>query len=115
MTMRALDAAVALDKDGIGCAVLHVPTIKPLDINTILALVGQKDRLVITAENHTEVGGLGEGVARALLVNGQTPKFRMIALPDAFLEAGALPTLHDMYGLSVGKVTARIRSWLEEA
>lgn len=112
MTMRALDAAVKLASDHVDVGVLHVPTIKPLDIETIRAEAAKEGRLVITAENHTVNGGLGEAVARTLLTAGVTPRFRMIGLPDAFLEAGALPTLHDMYGLSVDKVTEQIKSWL---
>jgi len=112
MTMRALDAAEKLAADNVDVAVLHVPTIKPLDTATILAEAAKDTRLVVTAENHTVVGGLGEAVARTLLTNGVTPTFRMIGLPDAFLEAGALPTLHDMYGLSVGKVAEQIKGWL---
>ncbi|MDF3856345.1 transketolase family protein [Paracoccus sp. P2] len=112
MTMRALDAAEALARDGVDAAVLHVPTIKPLDTETILAEARKGGRLVVTAENHTVVGGLGEAVAATLLRNGVTPAFRMIGLPDQFLEAGALPTLHEMYGLTVGKITERIKGWL---
>lgn len=112
MTMRALDAAEKLAADKIDVAVLHVPTIKPLDVETILAEARKGGRLVVTAENHTIVGGLGEAVARVLLTEGVTPTFRQIALPDAFLEAGALPTLHDMYGISTAKVVERIRQWL---
>lgn len=112
MTMRALDAAQRLAKDGVDVAVLHSPTIKPLDTETILSEVGKGSRLVVTAENHSVVGGLGEAVAGTLLQNGLTPTFRMTGLPDAFLEAGALPTLHDMYGLSVAKVTEQIKSWV---
>jgi transketolase len=112
MTMRALDAAEVLAKDGVDVAVLHVPTIKPLDRETIIAEAARGGRLVVTAENHTVVGGLGEAVAGALLQNGITPTFRMIGLPDEFLEAGALPTLHEIYGLSVGKVADQIRGWL---
>lgn len=112
MTMRALDAAVALERDGVDVAVLHVPTIKPLDTETILAEAAKGGRLVVTAENHTVVGGLGEAVASTLLQNSVTPAFRMIGLPDQFLEAGALPTLHDMYGLTVEKVAERIKGWL---
>ncbi|OOY19458.1 transketolase [Thioclava sp. DLFJ5-1] len=111
MTMRALDAAELLAKDGIDVAVLHCPTIKPLDTETILAEAG-KGRLLVTAENHSEVGGLGEAVARSLLRAGVTPAFRQMALPDEFLEAGALPTLHDLYGLSTAKVAQQIRGWL---
>lgn len=112
MTMRALDAAEKLAADKVDAAVLHVPTIKPLDTATILAEAGRGGRLVVTAENHTLVGGLGEAVARTLLCEGVAPHFRMIGLPDAFLEAGALPTLHEMYGLSVGRMTERIKGWL---
>ncbi|RQP04862.1 MAG: transketolase family protein [Paracoccus sp. BP8] len=112
MTMRALDAAEALARDGVDAAVLHVPTIKPLDTETILAEARKGGRLVVTAENHTVVGGLGEAVATTLLTSGVTPAFRMIGLPDQFLEAGALPTLHEMYGLTVGKITERIKGWL---
>ncbi len=112
MTMRALDAAEALARDGVDAAVLHVPTIKPLDRATILAEAGKGGRLVVTAENHTVVGGLGEAVATTLLTNGVTPGFRMIGLPDQFLEAGALPTLHEMYGLTVDKVAGQIKGWL---
>ena len=111
MTMRALDAAEKLAADKIEVAVLHVPTIKPLDTRAILAEAG-KGRLLVTAENHSVNGGLSEAVARLLLSEGVTPTFRSIALPDAFLEAGALPTLHDMYGLSVDKVAEQIKSWV---
>ena len=112
MTMRALDAAVQLEADGVEAAVLHVPTIKPLDTQTILAEAQKRGRLVVTAENHTVVGGLGEAVARTLLTNGVTPTFRMIGLPDEFLEAGALPTLHEMYGMTVSQIAAKIKDWL---
>ena len=112
MTMRALDAAVQLEADGVEAAVLHVPTIKPLDAQTILAEAQKGGRLVVTAENHTVVGGLGEAVARTLLTNGVTPTFRMIGLPDEFLEAGALPTLHEMYGMTVSQIAAKIKDWL---
>ncbi|MFV0359427.1 transketolase family protein [Tropicimonas sp.] len=111
MTMRALDAATDLAADGIDVAVLHCPTIKPLDTATILAQAGH-GRLLVVAENHTRIGGLGEAVAAALLTAGVTPVFRQIGLPDEFLEAGALPTLHDMYGISRRAVADQIRGWL---
>ncbi|ASW09900.1 transketolase family protein [Rhizobium sp. 11515TR] len=112
MTMRALDAAQKLTEDKVDVAVLHCPTIKPLDLETIAAEASKGGRLVVTAENHTVMGGLGEAVAAGLLSRGIAPRFRMIGLPDQFLEAGALPTLHEMYGISVGKVIERIKGWL---
>lgn len=112
LTMRALEAAKALHADQIDVAVLHVPTIKPLDVSTILREAGKSGRLVVVAENHTEIGGLGEAVACALLKNSVTPPFRQIALPDAYLDAGALPTLHDRYGISTSAICASIKQWL---
>ncbi len=113
MTMRALDAAARLAEDGIGTAVLHLSTIKPLDTETILEQC-RRHPLVVVAENHSRIGGLGEAVAALLLGEGIAPRFRQIALPDAFLDAGALPTLHARYGLAVEAMVRRIRGWLEE-
>ena len=113
MTMRALEVAKALKSDNIGAAVLHCPTIKPLDEATILAEVGSKHRLVVVAENHSVVGGLGEAVSSALMQNAIHPaRFRLAGLPDAFLDAGALPTLHDRYGISREALASRIKGWL---
>ncbi|WP_175833117.1 transketolase family protein [Burkholderia cenocepacia] len=112
MTMRALEVAKALEADRVDVAVLHVPTIKPLDTATIVREAARKGRMVVVAENHTVIGGLGEAVATALLGAGVTVPFRQIALPDAYLAAGALPTLHERYGISAGAMRANIRSWL---
>jgi len=113
MTMRALEVANRLKADHIGVAVLHCPTIKPLDEVTLLAEVLRKPRLVVVAENHSVVGGLGEAVASSLMQNGVAPaRFRLAGLPDAFLDAGALPTLHDRYGISTEVLGQRVKNWL---
>lgn len=112
MTMRALDAADALGCDGNDTALLHIPMIKPRDVATIRAEAAVSGRLVVVAENHSVTGGLGEAVASALMTGGVHPPFRQIGLPDEFLDAGALPTLHDQYGLSARAVIARIKAWL---
>jgi transketolase len=112
MTMRALQAAESLKADRVDVAVLHVPTIKPLDETTIIGEAGRGGRLLVVAENHSVIGGLGEAVATSLLRAGVAPKFRQIALPDEFLDAGALPTLHDRYRISASAVARQIKSWL---
>ena len=112
MTMRSLEVAKAFQADGVDVGVLHVPTIKPLDEEAIVREASRSGRLFIVAENHSTVGGLGEAVAGTLLRAGVAPAFRQIALPDAFLDAGALPTLHDKYGISAAAMTASIKSWL---
>src|SRR5690606_25780814 len=112
LTMRALDAAKALEGGSADVAVLHVPTIKPLDESTILREAQRGGRLVVVAENHSIMGGLGEAVASLLLRSGVFPTFKQIALPDAFLDAGALPTLHDRYGISTEAICQSIKAWL---
>ena len=112
LTMRALEAAKALADDHVDVAVLHVPTIKPLDAETILREAGRSGRLVVVAENHTVIGGLGEAVAGVLMRAGVHPTFRQIGLPDEFLAAGALPTLHDQYGISAAAVAKQVKGWL---
>lgn len=111
MTTRALAAAKELAADHIDVAVLHVPTIKPLDTEAILRETA-KGRLVVTLENHTVIGGLAESVASCLAYAGAGVRIVPISLPDEFLAAGALPTLHDRYGLSVSAIKARVREEL---
>ncbi|GGD19525.1 transketolase family protein [Aureimonas glaciei] len=112
MTMRALEAAAALAADSIDAAVLHVATIKPLDVETIKREAARTGRMVVVAENHSIVGGLGEAVAGTLMRAGITPPaFHQIALPDAFLDAGALPTLHDRYKISTSEIVASVKAW----
>ena len=113
MTMRALEAAGDLARDNVGVAVMHCATIKPLDEAAIVGAVRSQARLVVVAENHSVVGGLSEAVASALLRHRVHPAgFQLAGLPDAFLDAGALPTLHDRYGISREALGQRIKGWL---
>jgi transketolase len=113
MTMRVLEVAESLRADKVGVAVLHCPTIKPLDEATIIDAVRAKLRLVVVAENHSVVGGLGEAVASALVrARVQPAGFQLAGLPDEFLDAGALPTLHERYGISREALAGRIKGWL---
>ena len=112
MTMRALDTANILEKDNISVGVLHVPTIKPLDRMTILEEANRHGRLVVVAENHSKIGGLGEAVASLLFQARVFPEFRQIALPDKFLAAGTLPVLQERYGQSTKSMVRQIKYWL---
>ena len=97
----------------VSVAVLHCPTIKPLDTTTLLREAGVPGRLVVVAENHSCIGGLGEAVATLLLDNDVVPsRFRQIALPDTYLDAGALPTLHARYRITAATMAEDIRAWL---
>lgn len=107
MTMRALQAAEQLAAHNVDVAVVHTPTIKPFDAETVLAQVNT-DRLVVTCENHTVIGGLFETVASAVVTRGIAKQITPVALPDEFLAAGALPTLHDRYGLATARLVATV-------
>jgi transketolase len=112
MTMKALEVAEALRADQVDVGVLHVPTVKPLDEEAIVRAASRGGRLFVVAENHSMVGGLGESIASVLIRSGMSPAFKHVALPDAFLDAGALPTLHDKYGISTAAMVRSIKDWL---
>ncbi|QGF23043.1 transketolase family protein [Raineyella fluvialis] len=112
MTMRALLAAEKLSSEHkVEVSVVHCATLKPFDEETVVAEL-DTDRAAFTAENHTVVGGLFETVAAALVKRGIGKKVGAIGLPDEFIDAGALPTLHDRYGLSTDSVVARVLAGL---
>jgi transketolase len=110
--LRALEAAEVLAADRIDAGVLHVATIKPLDWRVISAALAQQGRLVVIAENHSVIGGLGEAILSQAALSGHAGRLRHIGLPDAFLDAGALPTLHDRYGISTEAMVERVKSWM---
>ncbi|WKG04339.1 transketolase family protein [Mycolicibacterium sp. HK-90] len=107
MTMRALLAAEELGAHHVDVAVVHAPTLKPFDAETVLREL-DSDRLALTLENHTVVGGLFETVSAEMVRRGVSRQVTPIALPDEFLAAGALPTLHDRYGLSTRRIVASV-------
>ncbi len=112
LTMRTLEAAAALAADRIDAGVLHVATVKPLDVSGIIGALSRPGRLVVVAENHAVTGGFGEAVLAQAALHGIGGRMRHIALPDAFLDAGALPTLHDRYGISTTAIVNRVKAWL---
>ncbi|MCO5221131.1 MAG: transketolase family protein [Thermomicrobiales bacterium] len=97
-TVRALDAAESLGSAGYSVAVLHVPTIKPLDVEAIVALAEQTD-LIMTAEDHSIIGGLGGAVAETLGEHRPT-RMKRVGIQDRFGESGPNDALLKKYGLS---------------
>jgi len=100
MLAPALAAAALLASEGVFVSVVNVPVIKPLDALTV-ADVARAARVVVAAENHTIVGGLGSAVAEALAEAGVGRPLRRIGLRDTFAEGSrCAPYLFDRYGLS---------------
>jgi transketolase len=100
MVAPALAAARVLRSAGIATVVLNIPVIKPLDAATVLA-VAAATQTVITAENHSIIGGLGSAVAETLAEAGLPRPLHRIGLTDTFAEGARTASyLFTKYGLS---------------
>jgi transketolase len=104
-TVRALEAADKLAERGIEASVLHVPTIKPIDIEAIVA-VAEQTNLILTAEDHSIIGGLGGAVAEVLGEHRPT-LMKRVGIQDRFGESGPNDALLEKYGLSVNSMIGR--------
>jgi transketolase len=98
MVPAALAAAHALNEHGVIASVVNVPVIKPLDVAAVIA-GAQRSRVIVTAENHTVVGGLGSAVAEALAEAGVATPLRRVGIADVFAESGSREYLFARYGL----------------
>jgi len=106
----ALDAAAALDRDGLSCGVYSVHTIKPLDTRAIAAIV-RSSALVVTVEEHTIDGGLGSVVLEACAAEGVWPaRLLRFAMKNEFSSVvGSQKYLRQRYGLSADALARGIR------
>jgi len=102
MTAEALKAADALAEKGISARVINVCTIKPLDEETILAAAKECGKLV-TCEEHSVIGGLGEAVCSLLAEKCPTP-VRRIGVNDEFGHSGPAGALLEQFGLCASHV-----------
>lgn len=112
-TSRTLEAVDALKADGLVVDLVHVPVLKPLDDQGLLAALDGAE-LVITVEEHTVVGGLGGAVAEVLAEQGGGPRLRRIGLRDVFGESGPNDLLLEHFGLSAKRVAHQVRAWAAE-
>ena len=106
----ALEAAQKLAADGIDAEVINIHTIKPLDEELILASAKKTGR-VVTAEEHSVIGGLGGAVCEALSAKAPVPVLR-IGVNDVFGESGPAVELLHKYRLDGEGVYGQIRAWL---
>ena len=107
---HALDAAEVLRSNGVEAAVLHVPTLKPLDTDAIVRMAAQVP-VIVTAEEHSTIGGLGSAVAEVVLeANFPTPKrFKRIGIPDAFPDQyGSQDSLMARYDITAEAISTTV-------
>jgi transketolase len=99
---RCLKAAESLEAGGLSCKVVDMHTIKPLDAAAIDECLGAK--LIVTAEEHSAIGGLGGAVAEYLAGKAAKPPQLIIGLPDECLHAGECDALVEQAGLAAEAV-----------
>ena len=112
MTYQCLLAAKILAGDGVDAEVVHVPTIKPLDVKTILASA-KKTGLVLTAEEGQAAGGLGGAVAELLGEQLPTP-IKRVGMQDRFGESGSPGELLKAFGLTGTHIALHVHALIEK-
>ena len=112
LSYELLSAARILQEQGINAEVVHVPTIKPLDRETILASVRKTGRAV-SAEEAQIAGGFGGAIAELLSEELPTP-LKRIGMYDRFGESGAPAELMEYFGLSGNKIAPEVAAWIEK-
>ena len=107
----ALEAAEKLAEDGINAEVINIHTIKPLDEELIIKSA-KKTGKVVTAEEHSIIGGLGGAVSEALSEKAPTPVCR-IGMNDIFGESGSAGALVAKYGLDADGIYSKVKEFVK--
>jgi transketolase len=110
-TGRVLEAAEQLAESGVSASVIHVPSLKPIDAEGLIAALGDPG-LVVTVEEHTISGGLGGLVAEVVTAAGPTPHrippIERIGLDDTWGESAGNAFLLEKHGLSAARIADRV-------
>ena len=111
MVHEALQAALALEKEGVSAAVVDMFTIKPIDRGAVITWA-RKTGAVVVAENHNRNGGLFSAVSELLAENCPTPA-ACVAVEDEFGEVGPQSYLQERFGLTAAHVAQAARDVLK--
>ncbi len=106
-TAEAIKAAEELEKEGISAAIINIHTIKPID-KAILKAAAEKTGCIVTAEEHSIIGGLGSAVCEALAEECPVPVLR-VGVNDCFGKSGKAVDLIDEFGLSARFIVAKAK------
>jgi transketolase len=105
-------AAEQLEAEGISVAVVHMPTIKPLDTDAIIK-AAKSTGVIVTAEEHSIYGGLGSAVAEVLVEECPVPMLR-VGVRDVNSESANNDDLLEKYGLSEGHIVKTVKEALKK-
>ena len=108
MVNEAIEAAKALADEGISAEVINIHTIKPLDKEAVIRSVA-KTGAVVTAEEHSIIGGLGGAVAEALCESGKPVPVVRLGVNDVFGRSGPAVELLHIYGLDAQNIVAKAK------
>ena len=111
MVDAALEAYNMLAEEGIKVKVLNIHTIKPIDAEAIVA-AARETGLIVTAEEHSIIGGLGSAVAEVVTSNYPVPVMR-VGVKDTFGESGKPEELLKAYGLTAEEIVKALKKGLE--
>lgn len=109
----AILAAAALKESGIEATVVSMHTIKPLDTE-LLSTLAKKVKAIITVEEHSVNGGLGEACASFLLQNGYCKPFKIMGIPDEYTVSGSQVEIFKHYGISAEGIAKTVHSLLNK-
>ena len=107
MVHLAVEAAEILAKEGIDAGVINIHTVKPLDTALIIE-AAKRSGAIVTAEEHTVIGGLGAAVCEALAESCPVPVLR-VGVEDQYGRSGKVPELLELYGLTAENIAAKAR------
>ncbi len=112
MVDPAIDARKKLLKQDISVEVIDMHTIKPLDEKLVIKCA-KKTGAIITAEEHSIIGGLGSSIAETLMENNLPIKFRRMGIKDRFCESGEPKDLLEKYGLNEKHIVKNVKDLLK--
>lgn len=110
MVNEAVMAAETLAAEGIDARIIDIHTIKPLD-EEIIIKAAQETKAIVTAEEHSVIGGLGSAVAEVVVKNAPV-KMAMVGQKDTFGESGKPDQLKEKYGMTAADIVAAVKSVL---
>ena len=110
---EALQAARMLEAQGVSAEVINIHTIKPIDKEIILASAGKTGR-VVTVEEHSVIGGLGEAVAGVLCEGCPAPLLKL-GVQDVYGQSGSAKELLKFYGLDAESIAKCTAKWLDQS
>ena len=111
MVNEALIAAEELSKEGVDARVVDIHTIKPLD-EEIITEAAKETGAIVTAEEHSVIGGLGSAVAEVVVKNAPV-RMAMVGQKDTYGESGKPDELRKKYGMTADDIKEAVRSLMK--